>query len=265
MNIFWIEIKAYSKSLFFWSIGILFLMASSMGKYAGLSSSGQSMSELMGGMPRSLQALLGIGTLDLSRASGYYGVVFVYLVLMGTIHATMLGANIISKEEREKTAEFLFVRPVSRNKVILFKLLAALANLAIFNIVSLVASLMLVTKYSKGESVSGDIAITMAGMFILQLLFLVIGSATAAVYNNPKKAAAFSTGVLLITYMLSIAIDLNDHLKILKYLSPFKYFEAKNLMYGGGFEASFLLLSIVLIAALTVITFMCFKKRDLRL
>ncbi|MGO4544140.1 ABC transporter permease subunit [Paenibacillus sp. 2TAB23] len=265
MNIFWIEMKVYSKSLIFWSIGMIFLIASSMGKYAGLSSSGQSMSDLMAGMPKSLQALMGIGTLDLSKASGYYGVIFVYLVLMGTIHATMIGANIIAKEERDKTAEFLFVKPISKNKVILSKLLAALANLAVLNIVSLVASLILVVKYSKGESVSGDIAITMAGMFILQLLFLVIGSATAAVYNNPKKAAPLSTGVLLVTYMLSIAIDLNVHLNFLKYLSPFKYFEAKNLMYGGGFEASFLLLSIVLIAALTVITFMCFKKRDLRL
>ncbi|CAM4442884.1 ABC-type transport system involved in multi-copper enzyme maturation permease subunit [Paenibacillus endophyticus] len=155
MNVFWIEMKAYSKSLIFWSIGILFLIASSMGKYAGLSSSGQSMSDLMAGMPTSLQALMGIGTLDLSKASGYYGVLFVYLVLMGTIHATMIGANIIAKEERDKTAEFLFVRPVSRNKVILSKLLAALANLAMLNIVSLAASLTLVAKYSKGESVSG--------------------------------------------------------------------------------------------------------------
>lgn len=265
MNIFWIEMKAYTKSLIFWSIGILFLIASSMGKYAGLSSTGQSMSDLMEGMPKSLQAIMGIGTLDLSKASGYYGVIFIYLVLMGTIHATMLGANIIAKEERDKTAEFLFVKPVSRNKVILSKFMAALANLVIFNIVSLVTSISLVTKYSKGESVSGDIAITLAGMFILQLLFLVIGSATAAVNKNPKKAASLSTGILLITYILSIAIDLNDKFENLKYLSPFKYFEAKNMMYGGGLEAVYLILSVSLIVVLTVVTFVCFKKRDLRL
>lgn len=265
MNIFWIEMKAYTKTLIFWSIGILFLVASSMGKFAGLSSSGQSMNDLMESMPKSLQAIMGIGTLDLSKASGYYGVIFVYLVLMGTIHATMLGANIIAKEERDKTAEFLFVKPVSRNKVILSKFMASLVNLLIFNIVSLITSISLVANYSKGESVAGDISITMAGMFILQVLFLVIGSATAAINKNPKKAASLSTGILLITYILSIAIDINDQFENLKYLSPFKYFEAKNVMYGGGLEAVFIILSMVLIAALALVTFICFKKRDLRL
>ena len=62
--------------------------------------------------------LLGFSDLDLSKVSGYYGMLFIYLLLMATIHAAMLGATIIAKEERDKTSEFLFVKPVSRSKVI---------------------------------------------------------------------------------------------------------------------------------------------------
>jgi ABC-2 type transport system permease protein len=100
-------------------------------------------------------------------------------------------------------------------------------------------------------------------MLILQLLFLVIGTAIAAVYKNSKKAASLSAGILLITFLLSIGIDLNENMENLKYLTPFKYYEAKNIMYGGGFDFLFVLLSLVLIAALTIVTYVSFKKRDL--
>ena len=53
----------------------------------------------MADMPKSLQAIMGTNSLDLSSVIGYYGLLYLYLVVMAGIHASMLGANIISKEE----------------------------------------------------------------------------------------------------------------------------------------------------------------------
>lgn len=262
MNIFWRELKTYRKSMIFWSLGIIFLVWSGMNKYQATAASGQ-INELMSSMPKSLQVIMGAGALDLSKASGYFGILVLYFLLMATIHAAMLGANIIAKEERDKTAEFLFVKPLSRNQIITWKLLSALTNIIIFNLISWISSVLIVSAYSKGEDVSGDVAIVMIGMFILQLLFLVIGTAIAAVFKNPKKAASLSTGIMLITFILSIAIDLNEKLEFLKYVTPFKYYEAKNIMYGGGFDPVYLIISTVLIVGLTVVTYRSFKNRDL--
>jgi len=185
------------------------------------------------------------------------------LLLMATIHAAMLGAGIIAKEERDKTSEFLFVKPVSRTKVITAKLLAALFNIFVFNLVTLTSSIALMAKYSKGENVNRDMIILIAGMFILQMLFMVMGSAISSVKRKSKKAASLSAGVLLLTFILSVAIDLNESIKNLKYLSPFKYFEAKNVMYGGGLDPLFVVVSLFLIAAFTSVTYIFYKKRDL--
>ncbi|MCB2297964.1 ABC transporter permease subunit [Clostridium tagluense] len=265
MNIFIVEMKAHRKGLIIWVLGILFMVGAGMGKFVALSSSGQSMNELLAQMPKSMLAIMGIGTLDLSKASGYYGVLFLYLVLMATIHAAMLGADIISKEERDKTAEFLLVKPISRNKIVTSKLLAATMNILIFNVITLVSSIIIVGKYSKGEAVSADIVILMMGMLILQLMFMLIGTAIAAVSKNPKTATSISTAILLITFILSIAIDINSKLQNLKYLTPFKYFEAKNLMNGGGFQWSFVILSIIIILVMLCITYVFYKKRDLNI
>jgi ABC-2 type transport system permease protein len=263
MNIFIVEMRAHRKGLIIWSFGILFIIAASMGKFVALSSSGQSMNALLAQMPKSMLAMMGIGTLDLSKASGYYGVMFLYLVLMATIHAAMLGADIISKEERDKTAEFLLAKPISRNKIITSKLLAATMNILIFNIVTLVSSIIIVGKYSKGEAVSSEIVILMLGMFILQLIFMLIGTAIAAACKNPKTATSISTAVILITFILSVAIDINGKLENLKYLTPFKYYEAKNLMSGGGLQWSYVILSIIIISVMICITYTFYEKRDL--
>jgi ABC-2 type transport system permease protein len=263
MNVFWREMKASRKSLIIWCFGVIFMVASGMNKYASLSSSSQSMNDLMADMPKSFQVLMGTGTFDLSKASGYYGMLYLYLLVMATIHAAILGASLISKEERDKTSEFLFVKPVSRNKILTAKLLAAFVNILILNLITLFSSILIVQKYSKGEEVSTDIVVLMAGMLILQLLYLLIGTAIAAVNKHPKTATSLSTGILLITFILSIVIDLNKKMEFLKYFTPFKYYEAKKLMYGGGFDAIYVVLSVVIITALIIITYVFFNKRDL--
>lgn len=263
MNIFMREMKAHRKSLIIWCISMVLLIASGMAKYAGFSSSGLSVNDLIDSMPNSLKAMTGMGDFDLSMAMGFYGVLFFYMVLLATVHAVMLGANIISKEERDKTAEFLFVKPVSRNKVIILKMIASLVNIVILNLATLISSLLMVGNYSNGEAFAGDVIITILGMLILQILFLVVGTSIAAIYKKPKKAASLAAGLLLFTFLLSIAVDLNDKLENLKYLSPFKYFEAKRMMYGGGFDTIFVLLSVAIIAILFTVTVKFYNKRDL--
>ena len=250
MNIFWREMKANRTSFILWCIGVLFMVGTGMMKFTSLSSTGISLNDFIADMPKSLQAIMGNNSLDLSSAIGYYGVLYLYLVVMAAIHASMLGANIISKEEREKTVEFLLVKPISRSQMITSKFVAAFIQIVLLNLVTLVFSILIVQAYAEGEEVIGDITIMMLGMFILQLIFLDIGTAIAAIVKKSKTATSLSTGILLITFILAVAINMNSKLEYLKYFTPFKYFEANRLM-SDGFEALYIILSIGLITVLT--------------
>lgn len=264
MNIFLRELKANRKSIILWCIGIILMIAASMGKFAGFSASGQSMNAAVSAMPKSIKVIFGIGDFDLSKAKGFYGMIFSYLALMAAIHAAMLGANIISKEERDKTSEFLMVKPVSRNKIITAKLLSSISNVVIFNIVTLVSSIYMVGYYDKSPNINHDIITLMIGMFILQLLFMLMGTAAASIIRNPKSSTSVSSSILLITYILSMIIDLNSKFQNLKYLTPFKYFEAENLLYNKGFNIITIILSIIIIIILLSVTYIFYGKRDLK-
>jgi ABC-2 type transport system permease protein len=263
MNIFNREMKAHRKSLIIWCVGMVLMVFSQLNKYDATSSNGQSLNNLMLAMPKSLQAILGSLSFDLSKLSGYYGLIFIYLALIATIHASMLGADIISKEEWDKTSEFLFVKPVSRSKIVTAKLLAAFSNIFILNIVTLISSIAIAGIYSKGEPMTWVIVNLMMGMFVLQLIFMVLGTCLAAVSKNPKSASSLTMGILLTTYVLYSAIGLNSNLEVLKYLTPFKYFDAKNLNSSIGFEPVFVILSGLIIAVLLSATYVFYRRRDL--
>lgn len=263
MNIFLIELKAHRKSLIFWCLGMVFMVLGGMNKFATFESMGQSVNDMMDAFPKSVKTILGLGDFDLTKASGFYGILFLYLIIMATIHAVMLGANIIAKEERDKTAEFLFVKPISRESVINAKLLASLVNILILNFVTLISSFIIVNSYSNEKGINGDIALLMFGMLILQLLFLSLGTVVAALSKNPKLAIIISTSILLATFLLSVIIDMTEKIDFLKYFTPFKYFEAKDLMNQGTVQFVYVLISFVLGTVFTFLTYLFYKKRDL--
>lgn len=263
MNIFRRELRAYWKNLFFWGLGMLALIWSSMVKYSTLKSTGQSISQLLLQFPKSIQAIFGLTGFDISTLKGYYGILFMYLVLMATIHAVMLGAGIIAKEERDKTSEFLFVRPISRFKVITAKLFAGLSSLIIFNLITLVSSILLVQIYGNGQMITDTILLLMLAMFILQLLFFCLGTFMAAIVKRPKSAASAATSVLLFCFALTFIINLNSDYDNLKYLTPFKYFDARNILADGHLDPTFVVLSAALTLVMLFVTYRAYTSKDL--
>jgi ABC-2 type transport system permease protein len=263
MNLFLRELRAHRKSLLFWCIGMMFLVFTSMVKYANLQASGQSISGLLDQFPHAVKVIFGINGFDLSSISGYYGVMYLYIALAATIHALLLGTEIITKEERDKTAEFLFVKPLSRAKIITTKLSAGVSNVLIVTLVTLVTSVVTVRYYNTGESITNDILLLMGGLLFLQLIFFFVGFTTAAVSKKPKQAASLATAALLITFILPFVVALNDRLTILSFLSPFEYFDAKSILANGNLSIGYVVVSIALICTLTATTYVAYRNRDL--
>lgn len=271
LNIYLRELKANLKSFLFWCIGIIAIIAGGMGKYAGFSSSAQSIASIMEKTPRALLAIFGMNDVDMSTPAGFYAVIFLYVLIMSTVYSSMLGAGIISKEERDKTSEFLFTKPVTRADVITAKILAALTYTLLFNIAAIAVSFAAASMVTP-ESITGikyglsrDILMLGAGMLAVQLIYLFIGTGMASVIKKPGASTGIAAGVMLATYFVSMVIDLTDDLDFLKYLTPFKYFEPKKLINGGNPEPIFIGTSLVLIVLFLFATYIFFPKRDLNI
>ncbi|MBL4931985.1 ABC transporter permease subunit [Clostridium paridis] len=262
MNIFIRELKANRKALIIWSICMILLVVSGMAKYTAYSEGG-SANEVFNKMPFTLKALLGIGSFDVTSIGGFFAFLFLYIELTVGIHAVLLGNGIIAKEERDKTTEFLIVKPVSRSTIITSKLLAAFVNLVIINLITLVSSIVMVGQYNKGDSINGEILTFFIAMFIVQLLFLSLGALLSAFMKKAKVSGSIATGILLLSFVISKITDVTDRMNFLNVLSPFKYFSYVDIVNGNGLNFIVVAVTLLMIIVFSVFTYFFYNKRDL--
>lgn len=241
---------------------MIILIYGGMIKYSGIAGAGQEARNLLDQFPPAFKQVLGLGDLDITTAAGFYALFYMYFLVLAGIHAIMLGAVIISKEERDKTADFIFAKPVPRHRIITGKLLVVLLNLLVLNLATLSASLILVEKYNQGAPIISKIVLLMVFLFIVQLLFAALGSFTAAATKTSQRALSISTLILFFTFLLSAVIYLYPELDCLKYFTPFKYFPAAELVIKGTYSPLLLTLSLSLTFVLVLFTYRLVERRD---
>lgn len=263
MNVLIRELKTYRKSLLFWSIGMVLLIWASMVKYSAFSTADQSVNELMKQFPQSIQAMFGLTGFDLTTISGFFGAIFMYTALIATVHAVIIGSDIVTKEERDHTTEFLFVRPITRLKILSSKIIAGLIIVTILNIVAFLSSYYFADYYSTNGMPFKDIALLMIGLYFLQLIFYSIGIVTASVLKRPKLSGSIATSILLFTFILTVFININEKISNLKYLTPFRYFDARDILLSGKLDTVYVSISMIFIISMFVISFKKYSKRDL--
>ncbi|WP_010630384.1 ABC transporter permease subunit [Sporolactobacillus vineae] len=262
MNLFFRELKANRKALIIWSICMVIGVLSGMSKYTTYSSGGAASAALMA-LPHTIRAVFGMGSFDVASMSGFYAFLFSYIELAVAVHAALLGSTIIAKEERDKTTEFLMVKPISRARVITAKLLAALVNLILLNLVTLLSSVFFVAAYNKGKDITGEIILFCVTLLVVQLVFLSLGALLAAVLRHSKASGAVATSVLFGAYIIAKVTDITTHLNVLNILSPFKYFDAADIVRGEGIGAWPVILSLALAGLFAAAAYYFYTKRDL--
>lgn len=262
MNVFIREIRANLRSILLWNLGVLFIIAISMMKFSAIPASDQSMNDIIAGMPSIMKGFMGGGQFDLSSISGYYGVLFGMIVLAAAIHAMLLGTDILAKEERDKTAEFLYTKPRARVEIVSAKFAAALCSIVVFTLITWLSSMLMMSQYD--DLSANAIMILMITLLLIELFFLTFGMALSALFKRAKVASAVGMGTLLFTYLLSVTINMDDSLGDIAFLSPFHYFDTANIISnGGGIHFGYALTLIILSAVSTVVTFTAYRKRDL--
>ena len=262
MNIFLRELKANLKSLLIWSFIILLLVMIATAKFSAFAGDPE-MLKVLDSMPPALMDAMNMRAFNLTTLSGFYGIMFIYFGLMGAMSAAMWGSDIISKEERDKTVEFSLVLPVSRSRVITAKALAALVNCIAFVLITWGVSLVAVRSYNPDQAFHDFLALEMQAMFVIELIFLAIGLLLGCAMNRYKLSGSTAVGIILTTYFMSIISGMQENLDFLKYLTPFKYFDAGDLFRAGQLNGTYLVLSAIIIVVSMAAAYWIYNRRDL--
>lgn len=233
MNVFRRELRAYRKSVLVWLAGVVLLLVASMAKFATLTAVGGDAKRLIDQFPPAIRSLFGMNGLDITTVEGYFGVLFLYVAVLVSIHAGLLGVDVIAKEEQEKTAEFLYVKPRSRVRILTAKLLAAITMIVIVNGVILTVSCALAAQYVPLNDVWRELILFNIAYFVLQLLFLAVGMAMAA-SALARRAGRLLAGIVLGAYFMYVAASIQPSLTGVGALSPFVSLDARSIITEGA-------------------------------
>ncbi len=262
MNIFLRELKANRKSLLIWSGIIALLIFIAVAKFSAFAGD-PSMVALLDSMPPAVLDAMNMRAFNLTTLTGFYGIMFIYFGLMGAIAAAMWGSEVITKEERDRTVEFSLVLPVTRNRVITYKTLAALVNCILFVALTWFISIIAVQTYTPDSAFYKFLALEMLAMFILEVIFLSLGLLLGCAMHRYKRSGSLAIAIILGTYFLSILSGMDERLTSLKYLTPFKYFDAAEIFRTGHLDFGYLLLSCLITAICLLGAYLTYNRRDL--
>lgn len=254
------EWKSGFKSLLIWALSV-----GGMGLICILLY--KSMEESMAGMAESFASMgafsdaFGMSTLSIATLKGYFA------TEIGTIHAlgssffaASIATIILSKEEDAHTAEFTFVLPVSRPKIIAMKFAAVLMNLVCFT--AICAVFYLAGFVGLGEKEIGG---EFAAFMLLQLMMNVEVAAICFVISAVSKKNRLGIGisVAMLLYVYDLIVRVVPDLKDVMFLSPFSYANATTIFSNAKPETAALLLGGFVIIGMTGVAGIIYARRDL--
>ncbi len=264
MNIIFRELRSNLKSLIIWSLSIIFFVYVMMAEFSAYYNNPE-MNEILDSMPEALMKAFSMAGANVTTVSGFMSLAAVYFVMMLGVYSALLGASIISKEERDKTVEFFLSLPVSRTKAIISKWFAGMILSLLLNVVIIATLYVTTLEYDKMADFNTFMLLLAVGMYLVQILFFSIGFALAASLKQHKLSGRLAIGIFFGTYILSILSGLNEKLENLKYLSPFKYFEAATLARTLEFELVYVIISLGIMVIGAGVALVTYSKRDLHI
>ncbi|MBO4418619.1 MAG: ABC transporter permease subunit [Oscillospiraceae bacterium] len=169
----------------------------------------------------SFTAAFGMDRLNFGSLQGFYAIECGSILgLGGAFYAAITAVNMLSKEESNKTADFLLTHPISRRRILSEKLLAVFVQLTLMNVIIFVMSVLSIVVI--GESVPWtEIILLHLAYYLLQMEIAGICYGISAFVR--RGSVGIGLGIAVLLYFLNLISNLTESASFLKYFTPFAY------------------------------------------
>jgi len=254
------ELKANLKTFLIWTITIAGMDFGFMLMYPSLQASMSKAMDAYANMG-ALTAAFGMDRLSMANPLGFYGVyVGAILSLGGALFAAMIGTGILSKEEGGHTSEFLYTLPYTRVNVVLQKVVAVFLIILAFNVVNLLLGLLSFPLIAAKLALK-EILLYHLAQFTMHLEIAAISILLSAF--TKKINLGIGLGVAMLFYFLDMMSRVLEQLKFAKYITPFYYANAADVMGTRSIEQPLIWIGIGATISCILLGLWYYNKRDL--
>ena len=254
------ELRQGKTSFLIWTASVGFLLAICIFLFPEMKEQMDSVSNMFASMGSFTEAF-GMDRLNFGTLIGFYAVECGNVLgLGGAFYASLCAVGILSKEEKDKTAEFLLTHPVSRKRVITEKLIAVFIQITAMNII--IYALAVGSIAAVGETIPiKEISLLHLAYYLLQLELAGICFGISAFLR--KGSAGAGLGIAAMMYFLNLIANIADVAEFLKYITPFGYCEGADIVSNGSLDSTLVAVGIVLGIGGIIITYLKYTKKDI--
>lgn len=254
------ELKAYIKTFVIWTLTIGIMDFCFMLMYPSLQ---KSMTEAMDAYANMgvLTTAFGMDRLSMATPLGFYGIeVGSILSLGGSLFAAIIGTGVLSKEEGGHTAEFLYTLPYNRVNIILQKVLALFLIILAFDVINIIFGLLSFPLIN-AEFEMKKILVYHLSQFLMHFEIAAICFLFSAF--NKKVSFGIGLGVTMLLYFLDMMSRVLEQLKFAKYITPYYYANAADVMNHGTIEQPLLWIGLSITFGCLLSGMFYYNRRDL--
>jgi ABC-2 type transport system permease protein len=230
--------------------------------YPTIAKDADSFIKMLENYPEYLQSAMGLHLESITSLLGFYAFILTFVILCAGIQSLHIGISIISKEERDRTVDFLMTKPISRSSILTEKILAGLTTLVITNVFFFMIAKIMVEVFKTNDYDNRLFALMTITIFLVQLMFYVLGILLSVIMPKVKSVLPISLGVVFAFFIFGTLV-VSDEKDIYRYLTPFKYFEPNDILLKGGFGLLYILVAFIFITASIVASYVVYNKKNI--
>ena len=186
---------------------------------------------------------------------------YVFVLLITGVYSGLLGSSILLKEESDKTIEYLNSLPITRNEIVISKLLCGFIYIILMILILGLFNFI-------GLSLSGDfdvktyILLSLTPMFSSLVIFVVCLFISTFTHKT-KKTLGISLGIVFFSYFLQVVSEITKDVEWLKYFSIYTLADIRNVILDGKINPIMVIISVLMVCLFSIMTCMRYSNKDL--
>ena len=264
MNIFRFEMRRNFRAFVIWTVSLALFVGYMLSVYQSFAGVGSDMKDFIKMFPEGMRKAFGMDRLDMTTMIGFFGTeVHLMIILFGAMYVALLSTSLLSKEENDKTVEFLLARPITRSEVVTQKLLVFVTYAVLFTGINWVASYAAMRIFGDAD-LPGRAFWLLGGMTLLAILAIAAVGFLGSVFVTRNRAVySASLGFVLGLYALQIVADVSEKARFLRFVTPFKWASAADILPAGEVDPVYLAITVSAIVLSIVGSYVAYGRKDI--
>ena len=258
------EFKNNFKSFIIWTsiLIIMFLVVFLVYPYIITDDTIKNLDEMMKVFPNELLKAFNMDITSINTAYGWLkSEGFMFVLLIVGFYSSSLGANIVLKEESDKTIEYLGTLPIKRSKIMTNKIIVSISYiflmvfiLGVFNYIALLLS----GDFNHKQYILLSVTPLLIGLPLFALNLFI-----STFLHKTKKTVGISLGLVFLFYFLNVLSELGEKVEILKYFSIFTLADIRNVITKISINPIMIAISIIITSILIGLSYIRYNKKEL--